>query len=149
MKVAVGSDEKTRLTDFVVDYLKKKGAEVRLFGPLSGEEAEWADVAEAVALEVAGGGCGQGVVFCWTGTGVSIAANKIPGVRAALCCDSETAAGARKWNDANVLAMSLRLTSNGVAREILDAWFAAAPEESEKGNMEKVSRLERKHGTQK
>ncbi len=145
MKIAVGSDEKTRLTDFVVRYLEKKGSKVRLFGPLAGEKTEWTDVAEAVAREVSSGGCVQGIVFCWTGTGVSIAANKIPGIRAALCCDSETAAGARKWNDANVLAMSLRRTSDEMAREILDGWFESAPEEGEKTNIEKVSQLERKY----
>ncbi len=149
MKIAVGSDEKTHLTDFVLSYLEKKGAQVRLFGPLAGEKTEWADVAEAVALEVSEGVCGQGIVFCWTGTGVSIAANKVRGVRAALCCDSETAAGARKWNDANVLAMSLRRTSTRMSQEILDSWFESTPEDGEKRNIEKVSQLERKHFTEK
>ncbi len=145
MNIAVGSDEKTHLTDFVVHYLEKQGARVKLFGPLVGEGIQWTDVAEAVALEVANGSCDQGVVFCWTGTGVSIAANKIPGVRAALCNDSETASGARKWNDANVLAMSLRQTSTQVAREILDGWFGSDPEKNEKVNIDKIAHLERKY----
>jgi len=149
MKIAVGSDEKTHLTDFVVRYLEKKGDRVRLFGPLAGEKTKWTDVAEAVAKEVSEGGCGQGIVFCWTGTGVSIAANKIPGIRAALCCDSETAAGARKWNDANVLAMSLRRTSNRIAQEILDSWFKSKPEKSEKANIEKISKLEKRYFAEK
>jgi ribose 5-phosphate isomerase B len=79
-----------------------------------------------------------GVVCCWTGTGVSIAANKVPGVRAALCVDAETARGARRWNDANVLCLSLRSTSEVIAREILDAWFAAEPDPSEAANVERV-----------
>lgn len=87
----------------------------------------WPDVGEKVALEVSEGRADQGILFCWTGTGVTIAANKIPGVRAALCWDSETAKGARLWDDANVLAMSLRSTSPAVAKEILDAWFSSHP----------------------
>ncbi len=127
MKLAVGSDEKTALTDLVVGELKKRGHQVELFGPLEGEPMGWPDVGEKVALEVSQGRADQGILFCWTGTGVTIAANKIPGVRAALCWDSETAKGARLWDDANVLAMSLRSTSPAVAKEILDAWFSSQP----------------------
>jgi len=126
LKVAVGSDEKTVLTDFVVAELKKRGHEVMLFGPLKGEVMGWPDVGEKVAVEVSRKRSDQGVVFCWTGTGVTIAANKVSGVRAALCWDAETAKGARMWDDANVLAMSLRSTSHAVAREILDAWFSSS-----------------------
>jgi ribose 5-phosphate isomerase B len=127
LKLAVGSDEKTALTDLVVGELKKRGHQVELFGPLEGEPMGWPDVGEKVALEVSEGRADQGILFCWTGTGVTIAANKIPGVRAALCWDSETAKGARLWDDANVLAMSLRSTSPAVAKEILDAWFSSHP----------------------
>ena len=125
LKVAIGSDEKTVLTDFVVEELKKRGHELTLFGPLRGEAMGWPDVGEKVALEVSRKKSDQAVVFCWTGTGVTIAANKVPGIRAALCWDAETAKGARMWDDANVLAMSLRSTSNAVAKEILDAWFSS------------------------
>ena len=127
LKLAVGSDEKTALTDFVVEELAKRGHHLDLFGPLKGEAMGWPDVGERVALEVSRGKADQGVLFCWTGTGVSIAANKVPGVRAALCWDAETAKGARVWDDANVLAMSLRSTSPAVAKEILDAWFSSQP----------------------
>ena len=123
MRIAVGSDEKTRLTDFVVQELKKRGHEVELFGPLKGEPLAWVEVGEQAALSVSRGDCQEGVLFCWTGTGVSIAANKVPGIRAALCFDARTAEGARQWNQANILVMSLRLTSEVVASEILDAWF--------------------------
>ena len=143
MKIAVGSDEKTVLTDAVIEELRGRGHEVRLFGPLAGEPLEWADVGERVARCVASGEYDCGVLFCWTGTGVSIAANKVPGVRAALCTDPETARGARKWNDANVLVMSLRLTSPQVAKEILEAWFATGPDPSERHNIDKVSAIER------
>jgi ribose 5-phosphate isomerase B len=125
LKIAVGSDEKTVLTDFVVEELKKRGHNVMLFGPLKGEAMGWPDVGENVAIDVNRKRADQAVVFCWTGTGVTIAANKVPGVRAALCWDAETAKGARMWDDANVLAMSLRSTSNAIAKEILDAWFSS------------------------
>jgi len=99
---------------------------VNLIGPLKGESIGWPDVGEKVGLEVSSKRADQGVLFCWTGTGVTIAANKVAGVRAALCCDAETARGAKRWDDANVLAMSLRSTSTAVAKEILDAWFSSS-----------------------
>jgi ribose 5-phosphate isomerase B len=145
MKIAVGSDERTQLTDFVVEELVRRGVEVELHGPLTGEKLEWADVAEKVSERVRNGACDQGILFCWTGTGVCIAANKVPGIRAALCSDAMTAEGARKWNDANVLAMSLRATSPVVAKEIIDAWLGASPEENEKQNIEKVTKIEKKY----
>lgn len=145
MKIAIGSDERTHLTDFVIEELKNKGVDVELHGPLKGDKLEWTDVAEEVCKRVKDGLCEQGILFCWTGTGVSIAANKIPGIRAALCTDAKTAEGARKWNNANVLAMSLRATSQTVAKEILDAWFEAEPDDDEKTNIEKVSKLENKY----
>jgi ribose 5-phosphate isomerase B len=116
LKIAVGSDEKTVLTDFVVEELKRRGHAVTLSGPLKGEAMGWPDVGEKVGLEVSGGRADQGILFCWTGTGVTIAANEVPRVRAALCWDAETAKGARMWDDANVLAMSLRATSPAVAK---------------------------------
>lgn len=145
MKIAVGSDERTYLTDFVIEELEKKGIELELHGPLSGEPVQWAEVAEKVAERVADRACDQGILFCWTGTGVSMAANKVPGIRAALCADAETARGARKWNDANVLAMSLRLTSPIVAKEILEAWFSATVEKEEIPNIERVKAIEEKY----
>ena len=129
MKVIVGSDERTHLTDILITELRKHGHEVELVGPLAGDALQWPEVGRAVGEAVAAGQAKQGIVCCWTGTGVSIAANKVPGIRAALCTDAETARGARRWNHANVLALSLRLTSEVVAREILDAWFSA-PEEA-------------------
>lgn len=145
MKIAIGSDERTHLTDFVIDELRKRGMEVELHGPLGGEKLEWTDVAREVSERVSEGACDQGILFCWTGTGVSIAANKVPGIRAALCQDAKTAEGARKWNDANVLAMSLRATSPIVAAEILDAWLGSGPEENEKRNIEKINEIEKKY----
>ncbi len=147
MRIAVGSDEKTNLTDFIVNELKARGMDVELYGPLSDNSLEWVDVAEQVANNVAKKKADQGILFCWTGTGVTIAANKVPGIRAALCTDSGTAEGARKWNDANILTMSLRLTSETVAKEILDSWFSAKPDPSEKINIEKIGKIESKHSS--
>ena len=142
MKVALGSDERTPLTDAVAADLEQRGHEVVLVGPPAGDDKQWAEVGHEVGSLVAGGDCDTAVVFCWTGTGASIAANKVTGVRAALCTDAETAAGARKWNDANVLVMGLRLTSVDVAHEMLDAWFAAEPDPSEAANIERLERNE-------
>ncbi|HLW03168.1 MAG TPA: RpiB/LacA/LacB family sugar-phosphate isomerase [Ktedonobacterales bacterium] len=129
MRLIVGSDEHTHMTDTLIAELRKRGHEVELVGPLTDEALQWPEVGRAVGEAVAQGRAEQGIVCCWTGTGVSIAANKVPGIRAALCTDAETARGARRWNHANVLALSLRLTSEIIAREILDAWFSA-PEEA-------------------
>jgi len=139
MRIAVASDEKTALTDFVVSELQKRGHDVILIGPLAGEELAWADAGLELGRLVASKEAEIGVGFCWTGTGMSIAANKVPGVRAALCFDAETARGARRWNDANVLVMSLRATSPEIAREMLDAFLTTPPDESERPQIEKVS----------
>lgn len=128
MRIAVSTDMLRGVADAVVERLEAGGHEVLRFGAYDpASRADWAWGSEAAARAVSDGSADQGVVCCWTGTGASIAANKVRGVRAALCVDPETAAGARKWNDANVLALSLRLTSEPVLEEILDAWFAAGP----------------------
>lgn len=130
MRVVLGSDERTSLTDAVVADLRSRGHEVVVLDP-----DDWVQVGRVVGETVARGDASTGVLFCWTGTGVSIAANKVRGVRAALCTDAATAADARRWNDANVLVMGLRLTSPEVAREMLDAWFASGPDPGEMGTI--------------
>jgi len=139
VRIVLGSDEKTELTDAVVADLRQRGHDLVLIGPPGGDDRQWAEVGHTVGELVATGDADTGVLFCWTGTGASIAANKVRGVRAALCHDAETAAGARKWNDANVLVMSLRATAPAVAREMLAAWFATDPDPSEAAN---IARLE-------
>jgi ribose 5-phosphate isomerase B len=124
MRIALGADDSTRVVDAIAEFLGGAGHEVTRFGKAAGIDEAWASTARRVGEAVAAGEQQLGVVCCWTGTGVSIAASKVPGVRAALCVDAETARGARKWNDANVLALSLRLTSEVVAKEILAAWLA-------------------------
>src|SRR5437764_5725339 len=128
MKVAVAADERTGVAEAVVEELRRRGHEPLVHGALAdGERDDWAWASEAAARDVAEGRAAQGIVCCWTGTGASIAANKVHGVRAALCEDAETARGARRWNDANVLALSLRRTSEAVLGEILDAWLESQP----------------------
>jgi ribose 5-phosphate isomerase B len=140
MRIAMGADDRNAVTDFVLEELRRRGHEiVTVLGPAGGRDEQWADVGRGVGEAVARGEADQGVVFCHTGTGVSLAANKVAGARAALCTDAEQARGARKWNDANVLAMSLRLTSETLAREILDAWFSQKElDPTEVENIEKV-----------
>ena len=123
MKIAVGSDLQTQVTNIVVAEVKRLGHQVQVFGALNADDAKWPQIAVEVGKRVASGEFDQGILFCWTGTGISLAANKVARIRAALCNDVETAIGARKWNDANILAMSLRIVSEQLAREILDAWF--------------------------
>ena len=146
MRIAVAADERVGVAEAVVDELRKRGHEPLLHGALTdAERDDWAWASEAAARDVAGGAADQGFVCCWTGTGASMAANKVPGVRAALCGDAETARGARKWNDANVLALSLRTTSAPLLEEILDAWFASGPSDDsdDVANIRHVDEIER------
>jgi ribose 5-phosphate isomerase B len=143
-RVIVGSDDLYVCAREAVEYLRKKGFEVITAGSLkTGKPEPWPDVAHEVALAVSRGEVDFGVVVCYTGTGVSIVANKVPGVRAALCNDPETARGARLWNDANVLAMSGRLVTDILAREIIDAWLSvSSPDPSEARNIEKLKEID-------
>ncbi len=120
------------LTDGLQRMLRERGHDVSLYGALASEDDSWTHAARGVAQAVARREADSGVVCCWTGTGASIAANKVPGIRAALCQDAQTASGARKWNDANVLALSLRATSLPLGEEILDAWLAETPTDDPK-----------------
>lgn len=143
-KVIIGSDDLYACAREAVEYLKKKGFEVLLAGSLkTGKPEPWPDVGVEVAMAVSRGEVDFGILICYTGTGVSIVANKIPGVRAALCNDPETAKGARLWNDANVLALSGRLVTDILAREIIDAWLSIKePDPSEKLNIEKLKNID-------
>ncbi|MCA9978949.1 MAG: RpiB/LacA/LacB family sugar-phosphate isomerase, partial [Anaerolineales bacterium] len=114
--------------------VQKRGHDVVLFGPLAGQKEYWPQVARQVAEAVTSGQADEGVLFCWTGTGVSLAANKVPGIRAALCDDAETARGARLWNKANVLCLSIRRTSEVEAIEILERWFSTTYQPNEEDN---------------
>ena len=135
MRIAFGTDERTPLTDAVKAHLASLGHDVDVVA----EGAPWPDVGRGVGEAVAGARADRGVVCCWTGTGVSIAANKVRGVRAALCTDAATAEGARKWNDANVLAMGLRLTSPELAREMVRSFLETEADDSEAAEIAKLS----------
>jgi ribose 5-phosphate isomerase B len=135
MRIVFGTDEETSVTRSMRAHLESSGHEVV---DVAGSE-EWPEVGRAVGEAVASGKADRGVACCYTGTGVSIAANKVAGVRAALCADAATARGARKWNDANVLCLGLRLVSEVVAAELLDAFMQTQTDESER---ETVSRVE-------
>jgi ribose 5-phosphate isomerase B len=148
MRIALGADENLPLVTEIAKYLEERGIQVEKFGAASsGKQEPWARVAAAVAEGVARNDYDFGVVCCWTGTGVSIAANKVPKVRAALCGDAQTARGARKWNDANVLAMSLRSTSPAVAREILDAWLDEDYDGTEDESISAIREVEESHSS--
>lgn len=143
MRFAVCSDEVYDLQALATAELSRRGHDVVHFGSArSGREENWADVAVEAARAVASGACDEGVFFCWTGTGISMAANKIPGIRAALCVDAETARGARIWNHANVLAISNRLCSGDVLKEILAAWLDTPYDERGRAGVDALAALE-------
>src|ERR1700759_674042 len=142
MRIAVAADELTGVAEALAAEIRRRGREPLLHGSYSdAERADWAWASEAAARDVVDGRAEQAIVACWTGTGASIAANKLPGVRAALCGDAQTADGARRWNDANVLALSLRSTSAAELAEILDAWFAGNSS-TEADDVENIAHLE-------
>jgi ribose 5-phosphate isomerase B len=146
MRIAVASDEAYPVHRTVLAELAGRGHEAVPFGAIAtGADAPWPDVAEAAARAVADGACAEGVLLCWSGTGICIAANKIPGVRAALCTDPGTAAAARVWNHANVLCLSNRLLSDDMAKEILAAWFDTAPDERGADGVRRLDALDARY----
>ncbi|MCS6910947.1 MAG: RpiB/LacA/LacB family sugar-phosphate isomerase [Anaerolineales bacterium] len=153
MRIALANDSANELTEALLAELQKRGHEVLHFGPRRPDEpeADWPVVCAQAAEAVASGAADEGIVCCWTGTGASIAANKVPGIRAALVHDAETARGARIWNHANVLALSLRATSVPLMREILDAWFNTPTQTGEaqsdwnRQQIERLRQLEQKY----
>ena len=127
MTMAVGADGVCHLTDVITSHLEEKGTEIDRCGALAGKEADYVDAALEVALRVSSGQCEKGLLFCNTGTGVTIVANKVPGVRAALCVDEFSARISRLANNANVIVLGVRLTGEMHAKEIVDAWLATEP----------------------
>jgi ribose 5-phosphate isomerase B len=142
LRAVVGSDERTASTDAAVEHLRSRGLNVVGAGPLAGRTADWVQVAEEVGRAVADGHAEMAVLFCYTGTGASIAVNKVPGVRGALCVDAETARGARRWNDANVLVLSYRLATETLVREIIDAFLETAVDPDEAAVISRLADLE-------
>jgi ribose 5-phosphate isomerase B len=147
MIIAFGSDERTHLTECVVEDVERRGHKLKLFGPMADNEECWPAVAQQVAERVAAGEADEGILLCWTGTGVCLAANKVPGVRAVLCDDAETARGSRIWNNANVLCLSIRRAAEMITKEILDSWFGTEyqPNEEDDACLAQLKAIERKH----
>ena len=145
MRIAMCSDEPYPVHEVVRALLEKRGHTVVGFGSIAtGNEAAWADVAEQAALSIARGECDEGVFFCWSGTGISMAANKVAGIRAALCGDPGTARAARIWNHANVLCLSNRTLSTDIAKEIIEAWFEPASGGEGDEGVRKLEAVERR-----
>ena len=142
MRIALGADDSTSLIDEIANFLSEAGHVVTRYGKAAGVDEAWGNTGRRVAEAVVAGEAELGIVCCWTGTGVSMAASKVPGARAALCIDAETARGARKWNDANVLALSLRLTSVEVAKEVLRAFLAESYARGEDESLAVLSALD-------
>jgi ribose 5-phosphate isomerase B len=139
MRIVLGADDEGAVADAVVEELRSRGHEVEVL-----EREQWPDVAARVARAVSSGKADQGMLFCWTGTGTSMAANKVPGVRAALAWEPWIAEGARRWNDANVLVMSLKRTDPETARAIVDAWLSVeGPDPDEAENIARLGELDR------
>lgn len=153
MKIAVSTDEHTELVDYILSQLTSLGYETIYFGPTTGaeggDETDWPVVTQQAVSQVVTGQADEAIVMCWTGTGASLAANKVAGIRAALVHDAETAAGARKWNHANVLALSLRATPLPIAKEILDAWFNTpfTDDDWNKKQMARIQMMESQFGS--
>lgn len=143
MKLVVATDEKTHLTNSVVSYLKRKGYELTLLGDLIDKKKrwKWVDIGVEAAKKVVKRKVDYGILFCWSGTGICMAANKVKGARAVLCWDAETARLARKWDDANILCMSLRATSETVAKEIIDAFLSTEFDEENLNQAHKLDKL--------
>jgi ribose 5-phosphate isomerase B len=146
MRIAICSDEPYPVNDLVRALVEGRGHSVLPFGaPATGKDAPWADVAEQAALSVARGECDEGIFFCWSGTGISIAANKVAGVRAALCGDPGAARAARVWNHANVLCLSNRTLSADMAKEIVQAWFETQPGTEGDDGVRRLEAVDRRH----
>lgn len=146
MRIALVSDEPYPVHSTVREWLAERGHEVVPFGSVAtGEESPWALAAEQAAEAVAQGDCDQGIFFCWTGTGISMAANKVSGIRAALCSDPGQAAGARVWNHANVLCLSNRTLADDLAKEILQAWFDTEPGERGSAGVADLAGVDERH----
>ena len=146
MRIALCSDEPYPVHATVRAWLEGRGHEVVPFGSIeTGAETAWAPAAERAALSVASGECEMGIFFCWTGTGISIAANKVAGIRAALCTEPGQAAAARVWNHANVLCLSNRVLSDDMAKETLAAWFDTAPGERGTAGVEQLAAVDARH----
>lgn len=147
MKIALGSDHAgLPLKKEIIKHLESKGIEVKDFGTLTEESCDYTDYGLAVAEEVVAKNFDFGILVCGTGIGISIAANKVPGVRAALCGDTFSAHACREHNDANILALGQRVVGLGLALDIVDAFLGAKYEGGRHAKrVDKISQIEKKY----
>lgn len=140
--IAVGSDHGGfALKQAVMKHLKDRGLEYKDFGTYTEDSCDYPDFGRAVALAVASGECENGIVICGTGIGISIAANKVPGVRAALCGDCFSAEATRQHNDANILALGARVLGEGLALKIVDT-FLDTPFSNDQRHIRRIAKIE-------
>ena len=143
MRIAYAADDENDTTQAVLDFLSGQGHELVTVATSD----QWPEIGAAVGEAVVDGSADYGVVMCWTGTGTAMAANKVPGVRAALAWDPWIARGARLWNDANVLAMSLKRLAPDVAVEVAQAFLdAPEPDADEADNIAQLAAIEKREG---
>lgn len=147
MKIAIGSDHAgLSLKLEVIKHLEGKLIEIKDFGTYTSESCDYPDFAEKVANEVVKKNYELGILVCGTGIGISIAANKVPGIRAALCGDTFSAHACREHNDANILALGQRVVGVGLALDIVDAFIGAKFEgDRHFKRVSKISEIEKKY----
>lgn len=147
MKIAVGSDHGGfLLKNEILKYLKEKNIDFNDFGCFTSESVDYPDIGQAVGEAVAAGEYDRGIICCGTGIGISISANKVPGVRAALCGDCFSAKASREHNDANVLALGERVIGTELAKMIIDTWLSAEFQGGRHGRrVEKIANIEKKY----
>ena len=143
MKISISADTLLGVSSKIPEWVRERGHTVLVHGALAlRDNADWVAASVQAALDVAEGRADQAIVCCTTGTGATIAANKIPGVRAALCNDAYTAAGARRWNNANAKGISLRMVSESQMKEMLDAWFQTENDGSQSASLARLDSLD-------
>ncbi|MBV4427639.1 ribose 5-phosphate isomerase B [Clostridium tyrobutyricum] len=147
MKIALGSDHAGfPLKRKIMEHLKTKNIEFKDFGTFSEDSCDYPDFAERVGEQVASKNYEFGILVCGTGIGISISANKIPGIRAALCGDTFSAHASREHNDANVLALGQRVVGSGLAMDIVDTFLNAEFQGGRhKKRIDKITMIENKY----
>lgn len=148
MKIAVGSDHVgLELKGRLLQHLDEKGIEYHDFGTYTTDRTDYPVYGEAVANAVAGGEYDRGLLLCGTGVGISLSANKVPGIRAVVCSEPYSALLSRQHNDTNVLAMGSRVVGSDLALMILDAWLDGQFEGGRhQRRVEMIAEIERRHG---
>ncbi len=124
MKIAIGSDHLgLELKNIILDFLKEKEIEVNDFGTMSKEPIDYPDIAKKVATTVAKGDCQRGILICGTGIGMAIAANKVKGIRAAVCHDLYSTERSRKSNNAQIMALGALIIGPELAKKLVEVWL--------------------------